>query len=290
MSDNPYDVSSSILKDNHGLFIGDSHGELSIPEWLKQHLDDFQREGVEQLHMEMVRSDHQFLIDNYYADVEGSGIRLEAYLEKRWGHKSPGTGAAYFDIIETAKNNGIKVFGIDNDITGDNRLEGSNPHWASTINSKMTELSPNGKFLVFGGTGHSANYPLNKGVDQILGNIPSIDFDQSKSKNVEIRKADGRESDYIVSLPDSPNQREYGQEPAEQYKFDMPKDIDLPSMGTIIVPSDRLLPKIMPEAPQLPSKDIESIKKIMETFKEQTSSIQTEGLPPSTRNKAIYRS
>ena len=129
MSDNPYDTISNLLKDHQGLFIGDSHGVLSISEWLKEYLDDLKGEGVEQLHMEMVRSDYQFLIDDYYADIEGSGIRLEAYLEKRWGHKSSGTGAAYFDIIETAKNNGIKVFGIDTDVTGDRKLEDSNPHW-----------------------------------------------------------------------------------------------------------------------------------------------------------------
>ena len=234
MSVTPFDIASSELADYQGLFLGDAHGVLSVSEWLTEHLDEFKEQNVKQLYMEMVRSDHQFLVDDYYNGVEGAEVRLQAYLEERWGHKSPGTGMAYFDIIETAKENGIKVCGIDNNVIGNARLERSNPHWDGVIDKHSQELGQNEKFLIFGGSGHIANYPMNKGVDHMQGDIPSIDFNASETGKIEITKGDGKDSDYEVSLPDSPNQRSFGEEPAEQYKFERPEGIELPDMKTVI--------------------------------------------------------
>lgn len=157
--------------------------------------------------MEMIPAEKQPMIDRYYEKGDNEKEIVD-YLEQGWSQRE-GSAQQYFNIIKSAKENGIKVYGIDEpaevDLKSDraDRLTRSNPEWASVI-TKNTKAGD--KYIIFGGYGHSANYLYNKGVDQLLGDIPSVDFDTSDSGKTEIIGGDGKANDFQVLLPKSPNQ------------------------------------------------------------------------------------
>lgn len=160
--------------------------------------------GVNKFFMEMIPAEKQSMIDRFFAIGDNSDEVLD-YLTKHWGNKSDGIAEKYFNIIKTAKENGIKVYGIDepNSVylssSFSNRLERSNPYWKDVI---VRNTNPNDKYIIYGGAGHAANYPANKGVDYMLG-IPSVRIETGTKKIIE---GDGKSSDFICYLDKSPDQ------------------------------------------------------------------------------------
>lgn len=204
----PIDVVRFELSKNHGVFLGDNHGHLSVPEWMTRHMADLKETGVHHIYTETVESKEQYLIESFYRGEEDAGKRLEEYLTKRWDNYSSGTGMAHFESIKAAKENNIRVYGIDintGGITMD-RFEKSNPHWKQEIDSHKSTLGTNEKYIVFGGSGHSGDRGYAE-IDQALG-ISSIDFKESKSWKVEIEKGSGVHNTWSIGLTRSPNQRE----------------------------------------------------------------------------------
>lgn len=196
----------------NGVFLGDSHGDYNIVEFLTEKMPEFKKAGINKFYMEMIEADSQVMIDRYYEKGDNENEIVEHFKNNGW-EKTKGTAQNYFNLIKAAKENGIKVYGIDESNesfmkgglsgSGPDRLTRSNPLWTSVIKEHTT---PGDKYIVYGGLGHSANYPFNKGVDQMLGDIPSLDFDTSKNNKEEIQVGDGKANDFEILLPKSPNQ------------------------------------------------------------------------------------
>ncbi|MBI4354795.1 MAG: SBBP repeat-containing protein [Candidatus Omnitrophica bacterium] len=198
----PEELLARLLRDNPGVFLGDRHGDFNIEEHLIAQMPLLARQGVKTLFVEMVYSADQAILDAYYQT--GNLEPLITYLTDRWDLTQPGLGKKYAEVVQAARAAGIQTIGIDVDtrrIKQSLRLEISNPHWRWVIQEALK--SQPGKYLVFGGTGHSANYLFNKGVDVLLG-IPSVDF--GTSTTMEVRKGDGKANDFQILLPKSPAQ------------------------------------------------------------------------------------
>lgn len=196
------EFAKAALQKNAGVFIGDSHGNFAITEKLIASMADLKNAGVSVLFFEMVGSAHQDIIDR--CKQSGSASELETHLKKRW-EKVDGMSRQYSKVVAAALAAGIEVRGIDTKHTGESRLESSNPHWVGVIKECMGDRSTEEKYLVFGGQGHAANYPFNKGVDFELG-IPSLSLKDTKAQADYIQTGDGKSCDFVLGLKKSPNQ------------------------------------------------------------------------------------
>lgn len=185
-----------------GVFIGDLHGYFNCPEFLTDNMSKFKKAGLNKIFMEMFRAEDKEILNRYYNN-KASDDELIAYLKDGW-EKKPGTAKRYFEVVKAAKANGIRVYGIDEPKKDffekpiEQRLQRSNPFWKRQI---LKNSTPKDKYIVFGGAGHSANYPRDKGVNVLLGNIPAVDFDRSKTGKAYVEKGDGKDSDYKIYLP-----------------------------------------------------------------------------------------
>jgi len=164
------DFTTYLLKNYSGVFVGESHnGDLSNQQFMIKNLEKFQKAGLKVLAIEMVYSEDQQLIDNYYNDSINSRETLIKYTKKILGR---------FPLIEAAKKAGIKVIGIDMKSRnyGESRFgevtrEEVNKWWANEVKKEMAQYEPGDKFIVYGGFYHSND---SGGVDDYL-KIPSID-------------------------------------------------------------------------------------------------------------------
>jgi len=160
------------LSCNKGVFLGDSHGDVEIPKFVSSNLPLMKQAGVQTLFFEMVKSAENPRFQELLK--KGDKDALEKYFDNAGWNKGPGSTEAYSELVLSAQKTGIKVVGIDIDVRDfSRRLEISNLHWKDVIDQSLKTEA--GKFIVFGGLGHSANYPANKGVDYLLS-IPSFDF------------------------------------------------------------------------------------------------------------------
>lgn len=203
----PEDLITTLLKHNPGVFLGDSHGSFNIPEFLIANMNKFSKADVKVIFLEMIKTD----ADGKKAlerlrntgDVKAFGEYLE---KKRWG-KENGWTEKIGAMVKKAYDEGIDVVGIDIEHTGHSRLETSNPHWKGVIVDYVSrkEFPKQGKYLVFGGAGHSAEYPLNKGIDYMLG-ILSADFRSAKAGTPHVRVGNRKDNDFEIVLPKSKDQ------------------------------------------------------------------------------------
>jgi uncharacterized iron-regulated protein len=191
---------TNLINVNPGVFMGDSHTEFNCSEFMASKMNLLSRRGVGLFFMEMFGSSAQPLLNRYFEKGDNLNA-LVSYLKERGWDKRPGMAEKYCEIVKAAKENGIRIIGIDNDAYGRGRLEESNPHWVSVIN-KYTEKKGT-KYIIFGGGGHSANYSLNKGVDYLLG-IPSVDLNTGEKQKILL--GDGKANDFSIDLIKSPNQ------------------------------------------------------------------------------------
>ena len=196
------DLLRTLLNVNPGVFIGDSHTDFNCSEFMTSKMAFLKQQGVTLFFMEMFGSEAQPKLDRYFEKGD-NGEELVSYLQKRGWEKRPGMAKKYFEIVRAARENGIKIIGIDNNAAGKNRLEKSNPHWVKVISNYTSNNHT--KYVVFGGQGHSSNYLFNKGVDFRLG-IPSIDLETGTP---QILLGDGRDSDFSIILEESPNQTSF---------------------------------------------------------------------------------
>jgi hypothetical protein len=197
---------------NPGVFLGDLHGVNEIQYALQNEiLPALAKNGTKILFLEMVRAEDQRVLERFQRD--GDINKLGQYFKDNgWGNKGgypdDRNGAWVDQLVNTcavARRLGINLFGIDVGHSGRTRLETANLAWRDTVLSTLAKYPKGVRYAVFGGCGHSGDYPQNKGVDRLL-NIPSVDFAaQQEGGSINIRVGrfgvgDGRGSDYIYRI------------------------------------------------------------------------------------------
>lgn len=194
----PITLVASLLKDAQWLFLGENHPELAVKNFLITHMQALKSAGVTKLFIEMVASDSQHIIDDFFNDTAGSQEALLSYLDTRWWWYGIYTAIAYFKIIETAKKAGIKVYWID---PSKPLLQRSfdNEHWKRVITDTITSSD---KYIVYGGSWHGdrehVDKVFNSSTKWITGhlNIQSVDM---VNWNIDkVIKVNTNDSDYIV--------------------------------------------------------------------------------------------
>jgi hypothetical protein len=175
----PNQVLGALLKQNRGLMFGDIHGETKVLDAMSAFLPHLAASGAKVFFVEMIKSADQAVLDGFMRTGDVSAL-AKHLVATGWDKGEDGRWATQLaSVLNEARKLGMKLVGIDVQHTGDSRLEASNPAWASTIEKTMRTMPREAKYVVFGGLGHSGNYPLNKGVDALLG-IPSVDFFSSQ--------------------------------------------------------------------------------------------------------------
>ncbi len=163
----PLDLTSKLLVKNQGVFIGEKHSDSMARDFLRTNMPSLKSQGVKAVFLECIEKKNQGLINAFYdaktpANEQKALARLESALEATWGHDPKG----YVDLIQSAKTNGVRVFGIDErngPFSGrvpEDNTRGStwrNQFWARTTNEVMSKQFNNrDKFVLLGGNAHAA--------------------------------------------------------------------------------------------------------------------------------------
>ncbi len=211
--DRPEKLVSDLLKVNSGVAIGDDHGEVCVTDFIQTELPAMQRQGVGTIYFEMIESEHQNALDQYMET--GDPKIIEDIISYGWANKSPGMKQHYFDVIEAARDAGVRVVAIDRAEMG-NRFHDSNPHWVDVIEKDREQRPLEEKFIVYGGHYHFCeapdydchNFPVNS-VSKSLG-IPSVKM-TTGNEVIEVGTQSDH-NDFMVSLKESPRQRRHENE------------------------------------------------------------------------------
>ncbi len=203
----------SLVAENPGVAVGDWHGEYCVTEYLCGVLSVLKESGVSTLYFEMVDASEQDKLDQYMQDGDVEAFsRVSSF--RLWAKKNPGMMQQYFNVIEMARVLDIRVVAINWEGVG-NRFYDSNALWSDVIIGDRAKVKDGDKFIVFGGRYHFCDWPPNElyppmSVSKRLG-IPSVQICTSDDGlTSEIRLGEGdSESDFILSLPESPNQRRF---------------------------------------------------------------------------------
>ena len=200
----PAGLINRVLQKNPGVFLCDIHGYYNIPEFIARSMPELKASGVTKIFMEMFPADTQPMLDRYFSQGDNSE-EVMTYLTEHWSHLEKELPQKYFDIVRYAKENGIKVYGLDepvktfkNNPISERELR-SNPFWKDTV---INNTNPHDKYIVYGGAGHAITRTEKKGVDCMLG-IPSIII---KTDNKEMSFLSLDKFDFVHHLPESPNQ------------------------------------------------------------------------------------
>lgn len=198
------------LKNNRGVFLGESHDEHMARDFLLLHLEELKETGVTTIYFEMphpaveaviehgieclTARDINILLDKNDAQAEkireilknNNSLRLKQETNQSVINKE-----FISDLVTAAQKHGIRVLGHDAIGNGyDNLDELDTLRNIDARDAKSTLIINNtqddGKFIVLGGSSHSRSantYDLGEGESITLGNglperlnIPSIDF------------------------------------------------------------------------------------------------------------------
>lgn len=161
------DLTSQLLAKNQGVFIGEKHKNTMARDFLRDNMSSLKSQGVKAVFLECIEKKNQGFVDAFYqaktpADEQKALARLESVLQSTWGHDPKG----YVALMQSAKQNGVRVFGIDERkgpfagrVPEDTTRETTwrNQFWARTTNEVMSkEFSNRDKFVLLGGNAHSA--------------------------------------------------------------------------------------------------------------------------------------
>jgi hypothetical protein len=159
-----------LLAKNQGIFYAETHNDNPDNEqFMIENLEKFRQAGVTVIAIEMVDSEDQKLIDDFYDDPEKNKEALVKYTKSKLGR---------FPLIDAARKAGIKVIGIDmkaRDVRqpGCENIKSKdvNQWWADQVKKEMANHLPGEKYIVYGGVYHSRKDGT--GVNNFL-EIPSI--------------------------------------------------------------------------------------------------------------------
>lgn len=192
-----------LLEINEGLFFGEEHTDLVAKTFLISSMDQLKNAWIKTIYIEMVKSNKQYLIDNYYDNKDWSEVALFNYLEqtRNWIWYTP---YFYFKIIETAKNAWIRIVGIDVEKPGIQRSF-DNQEWVKVIQDDRK--TNRWKYLVFWWSEHGNDTHYDTSFwGHKTGNswvhvglwIKTIDFEKSKLDKNQITSWDWIDCDYKI--------------------------------------------------------------------------------------------
>lgn len=147
----------SLFKIGRAIFFGECHSLSAPKEETIRNMGLFRQAGVTHLAMEMIPQSKQAVMDRYYRVGDNQDILL-AHLRGNWGY-GPGIPEKYLLMIDAAKSSGIKVVGVDIDLSEDDprrkedQIADQNENWASIIYDVL-HMNREAKVLVYCGSAH----------------------------------------------------------------------------------------------------------------------------------------
>jgi len=154
---------ASLFQTERVIFLGERHTTISDKQELVDNLSLMRNAGLTHLAFEMFSASMQGAIDRYYQSGDNRN-EIFSYLQDHWGDKGEGVAEKYMEIVDTAKNLGIKIIAIDID---SDEYQSKNPsetwvkrnrQWAKLIAEKLEDGEA--KVLVYHGSGHAGYYPV----------------------------------------------------------------------------------------------------------------------------------
>ena len=177
-----FDKAAELLKNNRGIFIGESHDNALAWNFLVQYAADFKKMGVDTVYTEL---------DMYSAAARQNGVDCRTSYSN--ANSIPSIMNSVDPQIMVLKASGLNIIGHD-DVTDRTRFTSPSLYQIAVTGpaldrrddfaKKLIERTQTGsKFIVYGGSDHSGNErksdrPSGKGLDEKLG-IPSIDFEMA---------------------------------------------------------------------------------------------------------------
>lgn len=188
----------NILTDSSVLVFGDDHTENSIRDFIGAKLPELKQQGVTQLGMESLESTYQDDLDTW---DEQAKERVRERLQS-WNSKGPGVGDSYFNLIDDAKESGMRVVGLEHPDAYKGSYMGRtevNPYWADVITKNL----PNGKMAVLAGSGHLGIGAGQESVSGILNDngVPVSEATFTGFQDAETIEGDLKVAEILGSRP-----------------------------------------------------------------------------------------
>lgn len=137
------------------LLIGDDHTQLGIKTFLMGRFKELHALGFRCLAIEMVPMRFQPALDRW----NGTDQKLiRDHLIRYWGEKGPGIPDSFFNLVASAKREGLMVMALDPETTLLTDRESVNSSWVECIRRCLIGKE-GGRMIVFGGSGHFQSLP-----------------------------------------------------------------------------------------------------------------------------------
>jgi hypothetical protein len=138
------------------LLVGDDHPQPEIKTFLIHQMEGLRVLGFRCLAIEMLPSHFQSALDRWN---ESDQNKIRGHLSRLWGEKGRGIPESLFELIATAKREGLMVVALDPDESPSMDRQQVNPHWVECV--QRCRIGKNGsKMIVFGGSSHFQPQPL----------------------------------------------------------------------------------------------------------------------------------
>jgi hypothetical protein len=100
-------AAATLAGDSQIVFIGETHFDRSVKDYLRAHLQDFKEQGFTHLALEMLNASNQHIADNYRTSKGWDEFTVA--FEKDWHWPSE----TYFAVLTEAARLGLKIVALD---------------------------------------------------------------------------------------------------------------------------------------------------------------------------------
>lgn len=158
------------------LFIGERHTVMSDKNEVIKNLDLLKRLGLTHVAMEMLREEHQAIVDAYFSGKIDKQKVLEIFKDG-WD-EGPGIPEKYMELVDAIKTTGLKLLAVDLYTAGPEYdteafFKRRNENWARII-GEVIKQSPKARVLVYNGQSHSGYNMVDDSANEILKNVYNI--------------------------------------------------------------------------------------------------------------------
>ncbi len=161
----------SVFKDKQVLLVGEDHTDLQAKENIANEAGRLKDAGVTHFGAEIIPQKMQDTLDRFGKGDKDAANELKNYINNTWEKSYPGTGDSYMKILESMKDNGIKIVGLDinNHVDKNSDFKPRDAAWSSAI-ANVVKNDPNAKILAFGGRNHFFGDSGENTADQLQNN------------------------------------------------------------------------------------------------------------------------